>query len=275
MAKWRILVVEDEDVIRFFYQEFLTSQGFLVDAAADGLLGLEKLQEHGDETPYDLVITDISMPRMNGIELAREINRNYTRTAVLVLTAVADKDIVVELLRAGVCEFLDKPVETKLLLQKINELLSGQGRPGVVGKLRKLENEIDGLIEQRVEEQRKLLVEWIRGGVQHRFNQPLTVLMANLSMLEQFVKRCGTPDCHKELVESCLADARKAVDVVSGLLRLMTRMQSVEIQQYVGKDAILDFEQSCLNIENVESAEKGEKSSEKPLPIVCESCRQE
>jgi DNA-binding response OmpR family regulator len=82
----RILVVDDEPMVRFLLTRFLEEEGHLVDEAADGIDALE----HLNQRPYDLLITDVHMPRMSGIDLVRAVRRQGNRVPVLVMDSYPD-----------------------------------------------------------------------------------------------------------------------------------------------------------------------------------------
>lgn len=73
MARHRILVVDDEDNLRDVLMEVLRRDGHEVDSAVDGAEGLQRAQEH----PYDLIVTDLRMPTLDGPELYRRIRERY------------------------------------------------------------------------------------------------------------------------------------------------------------------------------------------------------
>lgn len=100
-----VLYVEDDaglrnEMVRFFEPLFAR-----VDSAADGLEGLEKYNRHF----YDLVITDINMPKMDGIEMIRQIREIHIEQKVVAISAYNEPKILVELIRAGIHSFLLKP----------------------------------------------------------------------------------------------------------------------------------------------------------------------
>jgi DNA-binding response OmpR family regulator len=82
----RILVVDDEPMVRFLLVRFLEEEGHTVDEAADGIEALEHLSRRA----YDLVITDVHMPRMSGIDLVRALRRQGNRVPVLVMDSYPD-----------------------------------------------------------------------------------------------------------------------------------------------------------------------------------------
>ena len=105
--KARILVSDDEESIRGSVCALLREEGYEVDAASTGEEALERLA--GRE--YDLVITDIRMAGMNGIELLKEIKRLYHHTEVITMTSYASLETAVLALRSGAYDYLIKPFE--------------------------------------------------------------------------------------------------------------------------------------------------------------------
>ena len=85
MFRKRILVVDDEPLMREFISETLRRRKYDVQVAMDGVDALEKLENW----TADLVISDIKMPRMNGMELLEKITRTYPSTDVIMITAYA------------------------------------------------------------------------------------------------------------------------------------------------------------------------------------------
>src|SRR4029453_4760503 len=78
----RVLVVDDEKMIREILADFLSLEGFWVRTAEDGAAALAELERH----PYDLVISDLKMPRMDGIELLEQINRASPNVLTVIMT---------------------------------------------------------------------------------------------------------------------------------------------------------------------------------------------
>ena len=124
----RILVVEDEQALREQLQDSLRTQGFVVDAAADGEEGLY----YGQEYEYDAAIVDLGLPKLDGIELIARLRGEERRFPVLVLTARGHWQDKVEGLEAGADDYLTKPFQMEELLARLNALMRRDVRSGTV-----------------------------------------------------------------------------------------------------------------------------------------------
>jgi diguanylate cyclase (GGDEF)-like protein len=103
----RVLVVDDDRLIREMTRDALVQEGFRVATAASGREALSRL---GDEGPFDLVITDLSMREMDGMELLERVKRASPHTEVIVLTGYASLESALQAMRLGAADYLRKPV---------------------------------------------------------------------------------------------------------------------------------------------------------------------
>ena len=108
-----ILIVEDDPVFRTMLVGFLKSQGCFVREAEDGLIGLRSLK---DEIP-DLLLCDLSMPVMTGMEFVEEVALQYPMTPVIVISGTGNMTDVAQALRLGVKDFLIKPIDNIMTLK--------------------------------------------------------------------------------------------------------------------------------------------------------------
>lgn len=108
-----ILIVEDDPVFRTMLVGFLNSQGCQVREAEDGLIGLRALK---DEIP-DLLLCDLSMPVMTGMEFVEEVALQYPMIPVIVISGTGNMTDVAQALRLGVKDFLIKPIDNIMILK--------------------------------------------------------------------------------------------------------------------------------------------------------------
>lgn len=115
-----ILIVEDDQRVAELLQRGLEEHGFTTILAYDGLSG-KKLALQND---YDLIITDIILPKMDGIDLCKEIRQSKPDTPIIMLTALGTTDDKVEGFDAGADDYLVKPFEIRELLVRMRALLN-------------------------------------------------------------------------------------------------------------------------------------------------------
>ena len=119
----KVLIIEDEKLLANSLKTLLESKGFTVEAVYDGETGAE----YAMLGVYDLLILDIMIPRMNGLQLARALRAKRCTTPILMLTAKSTLENRIEGLNAGADYYLTKPFDTRELLACINALLRRQG----------------------------------------------------------------------------------------------------------------------------------------------------
>ena len=115
----RILVVEDEPGVAQFVEQGLTESGYAIDVARDGQDGLE----YALNANYDMIILDIMLPKIGGLEMLREIRDQGIKTPVLLLTARDTVDDRVQGLDSGADDYLVKPFAFPELLARVRALL--------------------------------------------------------------------------------------------------------------------------------------------------------
>src|SRR6266404_5124177 len=122
MSQEKVLIVEDEENERTGLAELITAWGYRAETAKDGAEGLEKV------TTWEpsIVITDMKMPRMGGLELLEKLDSNAQTMAVIVVTAQGTIDSAVQAMRMGAYDYITKPIDTnrlRTILQNATALL--------------------------------------------------------------------------------------------------------------------------------------------------------
>ena len=116
---FNILVIEDEQRVAELLQSGLEENGYKVSLAMDGIQGLSLFLKN----KFDLVLSDIILPKMGGFELCKEIRKNDTEIPILMLTALGSTDDKLEGFDAGADDYLTKPFDFRELLARVAVLL--------------------------------------------------------------------------------------------------------------------------------------------------------
>src|SRR5436309_1137150 len=138
MAGEKILCVDDEDAIRKLCTVYLAKRGYRVEAVANGVEALRLVESKG---PPDLVVTDVNMPLMNGLELVKRLreDRRTARTPIIVLSASKQEQDILAGYSHGADDYIGKPIDLAVLAAKIETILrQTRGVAEVIAAPRKL-----------------------------------------------------------------------------------------------------------------------------------------
>ena len=176
----RILIVDDEESMRDFLSIMLHREGYQVDTAVDGAQAVVHLRDHS----YDLVISDIKMPRMTGLELLAHIKERTPETVVLMVTAFSSTDEAVEAMKQGAFEFLTKPFpgeKLRLTLQRALEFarLTRENRE-LRSELRQMQAWKEAALQLELGESRVVAYPW------HRAVEPAYELLLDVNRLDAY-----------------------------------------------------------------------------------------
>ncbi|MBO0797123.1 MAG: response regulator [Ktedonobacteraceae bacterium] len=120
--KKRILLVDDDCCVRMLLQDFLQDEAYEVDTAIDGLDALEKLNQRC--YCYDLILLDLTMPRMSGLQLLEELQERAFTLLPLVIALSGDRDALRQASNMGIGGALTKPFDLEMLLARLDSLCS-------------------------------------------------------------------------------------------------------------------------------------------------------
>ncbi len=121
--KRRILIVDDEPGMRLALARVLAGVGYRVDQAENGEDALAKIAGAQTEPPfYDLMLTDVRMPQMSGIELIQELRANRIFLPIIAMSALPEKRLLEKLIGNGCSDYVVKPFEVEDLLQCIERV---------------------------------------------------------------------------------------------------------------------------------------------------------
>ena len=123
----RILVVDDDRTTRHVLSKVLTSAGFTTSVAKDGVEALKTLRTKR----FDLMLLDVWMPRMNGLDLLAKLRTRKTRPRVVVMTSDDAPETLLKAVREQAFKYVHKPVDSAVLLQTVREALAAADAPPI------------------------------------------------------------------------------------------------------------------------------------------------
>ncbi|MGH9384775.1 MAG: response regulator [Vicinamibacterales bacterium] len=123
----RILVVDDDAATRHLITTLLKSAGFTTSVAKDGVQALKTLQAK----TFDLLLLDVWMPRMNGLDLLAQLRTRKARPRVVVMTSDDAPETLLKAVRAQAFKYVHKPVDATVLLQTVREVLDAPKAPAI------------------------------------------------------------------------------------------------------------------------------------------------
>lgn len=119
MEKMKILVVDDESIMRKLVKDFLTRAGYQVLEAGDGMEAMDLFYEDKD---IALIILDVMMPKMDGWQVCREV-REHSKVPIIMLTARSEERDELQGFELGVDEYISKPFSPKILVARVGAIL--------------------------------------------------------------------------------------------------------------------------------------------------------
>src|SRR2546423_13593939 len=140
----RILLVDDEPSVLVTVQAILEGDGYTVDACRDGLAALASIRERH----YDLVLTDLKMPGVDGLQVLAEVRRQSPETVTVMMTGYGSIDSALEAIQLGAYEYLLKPTEVAELQQVVRRSLERK-RFSEVEVLYRVSRTLPGLLDPR------------------------------------------------------------------------------------------------------------------------------
>lgn len=186
MKNIRILYVEDEAETRELVSRFLKNRGFQLAVASNGEEGLALFRYESPE----LVITDINMPVMSGLDMAKAIRADSPEAQIIFMTAFGDTGNMLQAIDVGVSQFIVKPVDFDRLLTAISRCARQIQFRGEAQRVRQLES-----------------IGILAGGIAHDFNNILQVIVGYLSMAKMTVATDSRLHEYLELSEEAATQA--------------------------------------------------------------------
>jgi len=234
---YRILVVDDDYASRILLNKVLEQDGYRVTTASDGSEALELLRR---ET-YDVVISDLIMEHVGGLELLKQIKEGGIEVAVILLTGHASIETAIEAVRLGASDYLMKPVNTEEL--KV--------------RLRKTIERVE--LERRLKEaERQLTYQATIATANHEINQPLTVIISAIEMIRMELRRLGVDN---KKIDTYLDLMTKSSQRIAAILRKLREITSPRIQE-------LHLGMRMLELDTSDAVSEGKHRNEQFILVI-------
>lgn len=120
MSKGRILVIDDEDIVRMSCSRALSPEGYDLKLARNGEEGLRMLSEES----FDIVMTDLKMPDMDGIEVLRRVKEGWPQVEVIIVTGYQTVDTAVKSIKLGAFDYVEKPFTPDKILAVVEAAIA-------------------------------------------------------------------------------------------------------------------------------------------------------
>ncbi len=220
VEKIDLLLVDDEDDFRRTIGKRLKKRGMLPEEAGNGEQCLAMLDEH----PMHVVVLDVKMPGMSGIEVLRRIKEKHPGTEVILLTGYATTHDGVEGIKAGAFDYLSKPVELEQLIGKIRQAYDKVRREEE--KIR--EAEYRSRIEQQMTSTERLAsLGTLAAGVAHEINNPLAIIQEAAGWMQLLLQKDELQDMPRKAdfdlalgkIKNGIDRARKITHQLLGFVR--------------------------------------------------------
>lgn len=209
----KVLVVDDEEIVRYSLKNILTSNGFAVDDVPSAEEALKKIYE----TNYHLVLSDLVLEGMGGLELLENIKVISPRTLVILITGYGSVKTAVAALRLGVYDYLLKPCDENELLLRVRRALEMQ----TYGSEQKRMHELSAIAKTSVT-------------LSDRINTPLNIILGNIEILQLI------PDLENQTkIQETLKVMETQIFRIKKVMDRLAKLTSAETKRY---PALRDFE---------------------------------
>jgi C4-dicarboxylate-specific signal transduction histidine kinase len=218
------LYVEDEDMIRESIGELLQAMFKNFYTAKNGLDGYDVYREKQDE--IDIVITDINMPKLNGLDMLEKIKALNPFIPMLITTAYNESNFLQRAIDIGVTGYINKPIDIRKLL----EVIKKNAMPIVEKK--QLELKLKEQEDERIQQAKFSAIGQLAAGITHEINTPITYIKGTLEMLQYDME--DLPDSETKV--QMLRDTKTIVDGIRRMENIISAMKEMACQSSVNKE---------------------------------------
>ncbi len=259
----RLLIVDDEQKVSSLFEQCL-SERYSCETAANAQEALDWLQREA----FALVITDIQMPGIGGIELLRKINELYRDTAVIIVSGVDRTQRVIDAIRMGAYDYLVKPCDLDVLELCVDRALE---RRTLLRNARRykedLENrnlelarrkaELERVQAQLVHSEKMASLGQLAAGIAHELNNPAGFIFSNMAVLPEYLqqlRRMISAERQAALADSETLKTNRTSAIVD-YETLLSDVESIAMDSYAGAARIKDIVQNLRLFSRLDEAE--------------------
>ena len=206
MSRQRILVVDDEEIVRYSLVNVLNARGYEVEGVASAEEALSRLYTKD----YNLVLTDLLMEGMDGLELLENVKVITPRTMVIVITGYGSIKTAVQALRLGVYDYLLKPCDEDELLLRISRALEMQA----YGDQQKRAQETNAISKTTVT-------------LSDQINTPLNIILGNIELLQLAPELEDQPK-----LQAVLGTMEEQIFKIRDVMRRLAGLDAAETSKY-------------------------------------------
>jgi signal transduction histidine kinase len=252
----KILVVEDEEIIRLMFKQSFANWGFKVSTAENGKDALEKCQHEF----FNVVVTDLNMPVMDGMELLKRLKSKWPHQEVIVITGYATIESAIEAMKLGAYDFILKPVNFDHVQFTINKCFTKIRAEVENEELREVNSQLMELNEMK---DKFLYI------TNHEIRTPLTIIKGYIDVMRSLVAN-PNPEVAETL--SILEDTTAELNELVDRMHLLRTLELGEIQQNYDtldlKEILSKVYRELANLFKVRNIELKVAIDKKPLFIV-------
>ena len=224
----RVLIVDDEEDLRYIYMRQLRGDGYLLETAADGEEAIEKIRA----TEYAVILTDMRMPRKDGLAVIAAAREHLPDAEIIVLTGHGSLENALQAFKAGnIFEYLLKPLDdigvlNTVVARAIERRNLRKHNRELFEQLQRAYEELRQKSEMLIQQEKMSAIGMLAAGVAHELNNPLTAVVGFAQMIAEKL-RANRPANWDEseytraqqALENLVQGAYRARDIVSSLLR--------------------------------------------------------
>ena len=237
----RVLIVDDEEDLRYVYTRQLRGDGYLLDTAVDGEEAIEKIRA----TEYAVILTDMRMPRKDGLAVIAAAREHLPDAEIIVLTGHGSLENALQAFKAGnIFEYLLKPLDdigvlNTVVARAIERRNLRKHNRELFEQLQRAYEELRQKSEMLIQQEKMSAIGVLAAGVAHELNNPLTAVVGFAQMIAEKLKKnrpANWSDAEYERAQQALENlvqgAHRARDIVGSLLRF-ARATKPEARSFV------------------------------------------